>query len=145
MQQNRKPRAARAALRAQAGMTLLEIMIVLAIIALVMGFLLGPRIFRALGESKVKTAHIIAKKFANEGYPQWAANNPTKSCPDNLQALSKYVDNDGKDPWGQDYIMLCGDTAQEGIPGGFGVMSNGEDKKPGTPDDIKSWQDPPTD
>jgi general secretion pathway protein G len=129
----------------EAGMTLLEIMIVLAIIALVMGFLLGPRIFRALGESKVKTAHAIAKKFAYEAYPQWATANTSKSCPDDLKALTKYMNSeDTNDPWGQPYVMVCGDSAGENVPGGFGVMSNGEDKKAGSGDDIKSWQEPPS-
>jgi general secretion pathway protein G len=127
----------------QAGMTLLEIMIVLAIIALVMGFLLGPRIFRALGESKVKTSYAIAKKFAYEAYPQWATNNPSKQCPGELKELTKYMNSeDTKDPWGNEYTMLCGDSAQEGIPGGFGVVSKGQDGKADTNDDVKSWQEP---
>lgn len=146
MEHPRSSRSVRAAARAQAGMTLLEIMIVLAIIALVMGFLLGPRIFRALGESKVKTAHAIAKKFAYEAYPQWSTNNQSKSCPDDLKSLTKYMNSeDTKDPWGEEYMMLCGDSAQEAVPGGFGVMSKGSDRKQGTPDDVKSWQDPPSD
>ena len=38
---------------AQRGMTLLEIMIVLAILALVMGLVVGPRVMKMFGESKV--------------------------------------------------------------------------------------------
>ena len=42
--------------RAQRGMTLLEIMIVLAILALVMGLVVGPRVMKMFGESKVDIA-----------------------------------------------------------------------------------------
>jgi prepilin-type N-terminal cleavage/methylation domain-containing protein len=127
---------------AQAGMTLLEIMIVLAIIALVMGFLLGPRIFNALKGSQVKAAHAITKKFAYEAYPQWSMNNASKSCPDGLKELTKYMNSeDTKDPWGNEYVMLCGEASTEA--NGFGVVSKGKDGKDGTPDDIKSWGPPP--
>src|SRR5262249_33439717 len=54
------------------GMTLLEIMIVLAILALVMGFLVGPAIFKSFQESKGEVAKNIVRKLANEAYPQWA-------------------------------------------------------------------------
>lgn len=127
----------------QAGMTLLEIMIVLAIIALVMGFLLGPMVMSALGKSKVKTAHAIAKKFAFEAYPQWSNDNMGKSCPDSLAALTKYSNSqDTKDPWGNEYVMLCGDSATAEVKGGFGVMSKGANANDPA-DDIKSWADAP--
>jgi prepilin-type N-terminal cleavage/methylation domain-containing protein len=128
----------------QAGMTLLEIMIVLAIIALVMGFLLGPMVMSALGKSKVKTAHAIAKKFAYEAYPQWSNDNMGKNCPDNVAALTKYSNSqDTKDPWGNEYILLCGDSATADVPGGFGIMSKGKNANDPA-DDIKSWQDAPS-
>ena len=130
-------RAARAA-KGQAGMTLLEIMIVLAIIALVTAFLVGPRIIGAFGEAKEKTAQQMAKDFAYNAYVRWDANNPGKGCPANISELFKYVNKrDGKDPWGMPFTMVCGEGAPEG---GFGVISNGPDKKKGTPDDIKSWE-----
>jgi len=40
----------------QAGMTLLEIMIVLAILALVMGLVVGPRVMKMFASSKVEIA-----------------------------------------------------------------------------------------
>ena len=43
---------------AQRGMTLLEIMIVLAILALVMGLVVGPRVMKMFGESKVDIARL---------------------------------------------------------------------------------------
>ena len=63
--------------------------------------------------------------------------------PDSIAALTKYMNSeDTKDPWGNEYQMLCGDQASE-IKDHFGVRSNGDDGKAGTADDIKSWEKPP--
>jgi prepilin-type N-terminal cleavage/methylation domain-containing protein len=132
---------ARRSLRPQAGMTMLEILIVLAIIALVMGFLFGPRILEMFGEAKTETAGLMVNKYANEAYARWVHDTPGKQCPDGLQELAKYTNNeDTKDPWGNELIMVCGENAPEGVPNHFGVMSKGEDGKEGTSDDIKSWE-----
>lgn len=134
-------RAGRAAHRGQRGMTLLEIMIVLAILALVMGFLVGPKVLSSFQESKSKIAGMMVQQFANQAYPQWVSNNLGEQCPKDLSALSKYMNKkDTKDPWGNEFVMLCGERAPEGATGGFAVMSLGEDGKEGTSDDIKSWE-----
>ena len=141
----RLTRPARLALRSQAGMTLLEIMTVLAIIALVMAVLVGPRVLEALRGSKVKTAYTMGRKFAYEAYPQWATNNPSKTCPGDLKELTKYMNSeDVNDPWGHPFHMLCGETAPEGVVGGFGVVSDGENGKAdgNAGDDVLSWQEP---
>src|SRR6185436_21005788 len=65
----------------QRGMTLLEIMIVLAILALVMGLVIGPRVMKLFGESKVDIAKLTVQKFANEAFPQWSRSHPDKGCP----------------------------------------------------------------
>ena len=72
----------RARVRAQRGMTLLEIMIVLAILALVMGLLVGPKVMKMFAESKVDITKIKLKKYAYEAYPSWSASHPDKACPD---------------------------------------------------------------
>ena len=125
--------------QAQRGMTLLEIMIVLAILALVMALLIGPRVMAMFGESKTELAKIEARKLAMEAYPQWSIANPSKSCPADLSELSKYMNKkEINDPWGKPYVMMCGDKAPAGVKG-MGVMSMGEDGKANTGDDIKSW------
>ena len=133
---NRIRRARRVA---QRGMTLLEIMIVLAILALVMGLVVGPRVMKMFGESKVDIARMTAKKYADEAYPSWSTQHPDKACPDKLEDLNEYMNNkDTKDPWGGQYRMLCGQNLPPGAKG-MAIMSPGEDGKEGTPDDIKSW------
>jgi general secretion pathway protein G len=126
--------------RAHRGMTLLEIMIVLAILALVMGLVVGPRVMKAFSKSKVDIAGLASRKFATEAYPLWQTNHPGKTCPERLDELNEWADSkDGKDPWGTPFKMFCGPDAPAGSKG-FGVMSAGEDMKEGTPDDIKSWE-----
>ena len=129
----------RIARNAQKGMTLLEIMIVLAILALVMGLVVGPRVMKMFGESKGDVAAATVKKYAYEAYPSWSAAHPDKGCPDKLEDLNEYMNNkDIKDPWGNNYKMMCGQSLPAGAKG-LAVMSNGEDGKEGTADDVKSW------
>lgn len=125
--------------RAHRGMTLLEIMIVLAILALVMGLVVGPRVMKAFSKSKNDIAALATKKFATEAFPLWQTSHAGKACPDKLDELNEWADSkDGKDPWGTPYTMVCGADAPAAAKG-FGVVSAGEDMKMGTSDDIKSW------
>jgi prepilin-type N-terminal cleavage/methylation domain-containing protein len=123
----------------QVGMTLLEIMIVLAIIAVVMGFLVGPMVMEYWNRSKVDSTKLIVRKLANESYAQWALATG-KSCPQNLKELEKYTNSGStKDAWGNSLTMLCGENAPEAVTTGFAVLSMGPDGKADTDDDIRSW------
>ncbi len=125
---------------AERGMTLLEIMIVLAILALVMGLVVGPRVMKMFSKSKDDIAKLTVTKFAFEAYPPWSSAHPDKACPDKLEDMSDYMDKkDIKDPWGNPFRMFCGPTLPAGVKTGIAVMSLGEDQKEGTEDDIKSW------
>jgi general secretion pathway protein G len=129
--------------RAHRGMTLLEIMIVLAILAIVMGLLVGPRVLEYFRDAKVKTTRMQLKMYAFQAYPPWTMSHPEKACPDSLAELDPYTNNnkDGaKDAWGTPLTMLCGASAPAMAHGGFAVSSAGEDQKPGTPDDLHSWE-----
>ena len=124
--------------RGQRGMTLLEIMIVLAIIAMVTAFLVGPRVIIAIRDAEIKTATQATVDFAYSAFAQWGNDNRSKGCPSDLSELYPYVNNrDDKDPWGEPYILVCGDSVPTT---GFGVRSKGPDKKLDTEDDIKSWE-----
>ncbi len=123
------------------GMTLLEIMIVLAILALVMGLVVGPRVMKLFAESKVDIAKMTVQDFTYKAFPLWQRSHSDKGCPDRLEDISEYMDKkDTKDPWGNPYKMLCGQNLPAGVKGGMAVMSPGPDGKEGTEDDIRSWE-----
>jgi prepilin-type N-terminal cleavage/methylation domain-containing protein len=124
-------------LRKLIGMTLLEIMIVLAILALVMGLLVGPQVLKLFGESKIDIAKNGVKILANSSYGMWVsrpANNG--KCP-TIQQLAE-IGGSVKDPWDQEYVIKCDNLPAGAI--GIAVISKGEDKSEGTGDDINSWE-----
>lgn len=137
---SRRASSLRRARNAQRGMTLLEIMIVLAILALVMGLVVGPRVMAMFGDSKKDIAKATVQKYAFEAYTQWSVANRDKACPASIEELSPFMNSkDVKDPWGTPYKMLCGQNLPAGARG-LAVMSFGEDQQEGTADDIKSWE-----
>src|SRR5689334_11440144 len=94
--------------RRERGMTLLEIMIVLAILALVMGLIVGPRVIGLFADSKVDIAKLAVHKMADEAYPQWAMRNPGKDCPERIDELTDLTNSkQPRDPWGEPYKMMC--------------------------------------
>ena len=132
-------RLSRSLRRTQRGMTLLEIMIVLAIIALVMGLVVGPRVMKLFGQSKVDTTRIKVTKYAYEAYPSWSSSHPDKGCPAQISDLNEYMNSDdSNDSWGHPLKMFCGQNLPPGAKG-IAIMSNGEDDKEGTCDDVESW------
>ena len=125
--------------RGQRGMTLLEIMIVLAILALIMGLVVGPKVMKLFSKSKEDIVAATVKKYASEAFPLWSQANPDKACPASIEALNEYMNNkENKDAWGQPYRLLCGANLPAGAQG-IAIASNGPDQKENTPDDIKSW------
>jgi general secretion pathway protein G len=128
-------REQRRARRRQAGFTLLEIMIVLAIIAMLAGGV-GVALFKNFQKAKVSTAKLRVKA-ARDSVTQYMIETP--SCPHSIDELvaGKYLDkNDSRDPWGSQLILKCpGANDTEGAD----VSSPGPDKQDGTADDIQSW------
>jgi len=127
----------------QRGLTMLEIMIVIAILGLVMGLVIVPKVMGMFGESQEKVAKLAVTKFASESFPQWSLKNTDKGCPESLLELAQFAgktEADTKDPWGTPYKMFCGaGQLPAGVSDGIAVMSFGKDKAEGTADDIKSW------
>jgi type II secretory pathway pseudopilin PulG len=98
-------------------MTLLEIMIVLAILALVMGLLVGPQVLRMFDASKVDIARSGSKKLANESYGMWVTRpGNTGKCPTAPQLAE--MAGAAKDPWGEEYVVKCTD-----LPPGAQLLS----------------------
>ncbi|HHH11156.1 MAG TPA: prepilin-type N-terminal cleavage/methylation domain-containing protein [Sorangium sp.] len=116
--------------RLAAGVTLVEVLIVVAIMALIAGgasFLILPK----FQEARVRTAKTTARSIRQVTI-QYVALKGAGDCP-TVQSLiaAKELDSAGdtEDPWGQPYNISCaGDDVT--------VSSSGPDRKEGTEDDI---------
>jgi prepilin-type N-terminal cleavage/methylation domain-containing protein len=115
------------------GMTLLEIMIVLAILALVMGLLVGPKVIAHFRSSQRSIAKMAVMRFANQDYPIWAIQHPQTPCPSAITDLDRDAP---ADPWGTAYKAYCAPIHEVA----FGAASFGGDARENTDDDIRSWQ-----
>jgi len=117
-------------------MTLMEIMIVFALIALIMGAV-GVGAFNYFKKGQVKTARIQVNEIMQKAQQYMMDNN--NECPKSMDDLvaQKYMPRRQKDPWNKDFIMRCpGQINTDGID----VISLGPDGTEGTPDDIKATE-----
>ena len=118
------------------GMTLIEIMVVVAIISMLMGTV-AVGAFSQLEKSKVKNARMVIKAV-EQALVAYQTDN-TDSCPKQLVDLytQKYLTKEPKDPWGEPLIFKCpGEHNKDGAD----LVSKGKDKQEGTADDVKSWE-----
>jgi len=143
------PQKIRRRARGEGGFTLIEILVVIAIIALIMS-LVGPRVLNYLGESKVKAAKIQIQSF---GSALDLFNLDTGRYPTTGEGLTALVQSPGtipswngpylkggvvpNDPWGKPYVYRS-----PGEHGPYDIMSYGSDGQEGgtgTAADITSW------
>lgn len=117
--------------RLERGVTLVEVLIVVAIIAMVAG---GVAVFALprFRESQISSARTGARviRTAVQG---WQAGSNETTCPTISQLVQeKHLDpgQNNNDPWGQPYVLQC---PEDDVV----VTSSGPDKKKGTKDDIR--------
>jgi general secretion pathway protein G len=122
------------AARSSRGMTLIEILVVLAIIGLIMG---GVAIvaFQQFEGAKDNTA---AKDIATLNQSVEMYRLQKNKCPKSAQDLKAagIIQRVTKDPWGNDYVIKC-----PGEHGPTDISSAGKDGEIGTDDDINSWDE----
>lgn len=130
MQTTKRKLARRAATR---GMTLIEILVVLAIIGLIMG---GVAVMasNALDGARVDTARSDIKTFTT-GVEMYSIQKKGK-CPKSLEDLKAagVIKKVNQDPWGNDYVIKC-----PGEHDDVDISSAGPDGEFGNEDDINSW------
>lgn len=126
-------RLSRAAAR---GMTLVEIMVVVAIIGMLMGTV-GVYAYGRLEKAKVTDSKVIIKNV-EQALVHFQTDN-TEGCPKTLSELfaQKYLTKEPVDAWGQPLVFKC---PGEHNTDGADIISKGKDKQQGTADDIKSWE-----
>ncbi len=119
----------------QRGMTLIEIMVVVAIISLVLGGV-GLMAFNQFKNAQLDTAQkdVVQIQAAVEMY----MTQKRGKCPKTLQDLkaSGIAAKVSKDPWGKDYQLQC-----PGEHTAVDVISGGPDGEVGTEDDINNYTD----
>lgn len=113
------------------GVTLVEVLIVVAIMAVIAGgatLLVFPQYKKARIDNAVIGAGVI--KQAAELYMNMDAVD--ESCPTVKDLVtSKKIDaQKTDDPWGKPYKIVCED-------GDIRVVSSGNDRQEGTPDDVR--------
>lgn len=115
----------------QRGVTLVEVLIVLAIMALISGsavFLVFPELAKAKINTTVLSAQTIKKSVELYKNIDGADGCPTV---DDLVNAKKLEKGKTMDPWNKPYKIEC----KEGDE--IHVISSGKDGKEGTPDDIR--------
>ena len=117
----------------QRGMSLVEIMVVITIMALVMGAVavaVFPMFKKASCTNSWNEAHVIQNAIV-----QYRSTNGSGDCPSSIQDLRTLLTKEPMDPWGKPYNFKCpGEHDEVGD-----VWSSGPDKNEGTPDDVKAW------
>lgn len=144
----RKSASSRPAPRPAGGFTLLELLVVMVIIGLLVGYV-GPRYFSQVGKSEVKAARaqIDALEKALDQYRLDTGHYPTSE--QGLAALNARPANESKwdgpylkkdvprDPWGNSYVFK-----NPGEHGAYDLLSYGKDGQPGGTGeeaDITNW------
>ena len=124
------------------GFTLIELLVVIVVIAVLAG-LVGPMVFRNVGDAKVTAAKAQLELFGlaldqyrldNDYYPSTAQGlealrDPPRGEPVARSWRGPYLKKPvPSDPWGRPYSYICPGTKN---PTGYDIVSYGRDGKPG--------------
>jgi general secretion pathway protein G len=124
------------AARGTRGMTLIEILVVLAIIGLIMGGVAVAAFSRLSGAQADQAKNdVLEIENLSEMYMLQKSGKCPKSMKDLKAAgITKKVK---KDPWGTEYKITCPAQHSDSVD----VSSAGKDKQFGNEDDVNSWDD----
>ena len=129
MRRRRNPQLSR-------GMTLIEIMIVVAIMGMLLGTV-GVYAIGRLDKARITDSKVVIKNI-EQALVHYQTDN-AEQCPKTLDDLvtQKYLTKNPVDAWNHPLIYKCpGDHNKDGAD----LVSKGKDNQEGTQDDIKSWE-----
>ena len=113
------------------GVTLVEVLIVVSIMAVISG---GAVVlaFPLYKEARIKTAVVSAKEIKKAAQLYQEMDATTEGCPTiaDLVAAKRVDSKTADDPWGKPFRISCGE-------GDIHVLSAGNDRKENTPDDLR--------
>lgn len=117
----------------QAGMTLIEILIVITILGVIMT-LVGSRVYKQFAKAKVKTTQLAMQQMAQAVTEYQMDHN---KMPSDLSALEgEYMEALPNDGWGNPFRMEI--PGQNNKP--YDIVSDGADGSAGTDDDVRLSQ-----
>ncbi len=126
----------------QEGLTLIEILVVVAILGLIAG-IVGIQVANSLSDAKRDSADLQMNRFSEaldlykikyNRYPNTAEGLPAlKNPPGGRKPIMETIP---KDPWNNDYVYVSPGTHN---PSKYDLLSKGEDGVADTDDDIKNW------
>lgn len=117
----------------EAGMTLIEILIVITILGVVMT-LVGSRVYKQFAQAKAKTTKLAMHQMAQAITEYQLDHNKIPSASEGLSALAPdYMETVPNDGWGNAFHYEV--PGQNGKP--FDIVSDGPDGSAGTGDDIR--------
>ena len=124
---------------ARQGLTLVEIMVVMAILGVLMAVLGGSML--GYLDTANEDATRLAMGRVDQALQVYAAKHKGKypSTSDGLEVAAKYM-SDSKvpqDAWGQDFQYFSPGSHSESP---YDILSVGKDGQEGTDDDVKSWE-----
>lgn len=146
------PSRSRRPLASRRGFTLLEILVVLAIIGLLVG-LAVKNVDKIFGDSQASIARIFVNDSIKTSLVRYRIDlGDFPSTAEGLDALvtapssraerwkGPYIDAKGGklplDPWGESYVYRYPGTQNKGS---YDIFSKGPDKSEGTADDVGNW------
>ena len=146
------PSRSRLPLASRRGFTLLEILVVLAIIGLLVG-LAVKNVDKIFGDSQASIARIFVNDSIKTSLVRYRIDlGDFPSTAEGLDALvtapssraerwkGPYIDAKGGklplDPWGESYVYRYPGTQNKGS---YDIFSKGPDKSEGTADDVGNW------
>jgi general secretion pathway protein G len=136
-------------LRSQAGFTLLEIMLVVAIIVLLLAsaiYMMAPQLniakaAKAQGDIQTMKTALMTYEMSNGSAPSTAQGLQALVTRPEGQPVPRMwiqgMDALPMDPWGNPYYY---ENPGKHNPKGYDLYSAGPDRQPGTDDDIGNWQ-----